>query len=261
MRGSVSLLFAAVLACPLGAAAQVQPHHAEYVLRLGAAPNAPRIGTAVEDLIADCGAWHLKRDISSEIAITQAWQLNLSSKLDGQEPRNGSGFRYRLLQVQNGSQREVHGRVQHEGKEVHAEITGPNGRQQLILPGLTMMPVAAINYMIAKLREGVDAFPAMTFDAEVVGDAFLVDVEQLEAGSIRHRSPADPKIDVPGKAYPVHMAFTRGNRQDQKPLFALSLLVHDSGVLDRLTVDTGLVTVTADLQSLKMYDPAACPHS
>ena len=31
-------------------AAQVQPHRAEYALRLGAAANAPRIGTAVHDL-------------------------------------------------------------------------------------------------------------------------------------------------------------------------------------------------------------------
>ncbi|HTR84009.1 MAG TPA: DUF1849 family protein [Reyranella sp.] len=261
MRGSVCLLFAAVLAWPLGAVAQVQPHHAQYILRLGPAPNAPRIGTATQDLTADCSGWHLKRDISTEIAITQSWKMSVGSRLDGEEQRGGNAFRYRLAQIQNGNEREVRGRVQHAGKETHAEIVWPDGPQQLILPGMTMMPVSAISHMIARLREGVDAFPALTFDAEVVGDAFLVDVEQLDAGSIRPRRPVDAKITPPGRSWPVHMSFTRGSRQDQKPLFAVNTLVYESGVLDRLTVDTGLVNVTADLQSLKMYDPPSCPRS
>ena len=53
--------------------AQVQPHRAEYALRLGPAINAPRIGTAIQDLTQDCGGWHLKRDIATEIAAFKQW--------------------------------------------------------------------------------------------------------------------------------------------------------------------------------------------
>ena len=53
------------------------------------------------------------------------------------------------------------------------------------------------------------------------------------------------------------MTFTRGRQQDTRPLFSVAALVFDNGVLDRLTVDTGLVTVTADLQSL---EHAAAPE-
>ena len=57
------------------------------------------------------------------------------------------------------------------------------------------------------------------------------------------------------------MTFTRGRQQDTKPLFTVAALVFDNGVLDRLTIDTGLVTVTADLQSLEMRPAPTCPRS
>ena len=75
MSPLVRFVFAAALlgafSAPAPAAwAEVQPHRAEYALRLGAAANAPRIGTAVQDLSRDCTGWHLKRDIKTEIALT-----------------------------------------------------------------------------------------------------------------------------------------------------------------------------------------------
>jgi len=59
----------------------------------------------------------------------------------------------------------------------------------------------------------------------------------------------------------VFMTFTRGRQQDQKPLFSLKTVVFANGVLDRLTVDTGLVQVSADLQELKMGTAPVCPRS
>ena len=57
------------------------------------------------------------------------------------------------------------------------------------------------------------------------------------------------------------MTFTRGRQQAQRPLFSVTAQVFDNGVLDRLTVDTGLVTVTADLQNLEMRPTPNCPRS
>ncbi len=59
---------------PGTAAAQMQPHRAEYALHLGLGPGAPRIGTAVQDLALDCSGWHLKRNIRTEIALTTSWR-------------------------------------------------------------------------------------------------------------------------------------------------------------------------------------------
>ncbi len=258
MRRAVCCLIAALFAAP-SAWAQVLPHRAEYVVRLGAGENAPQIGQALQDLTLDCAGWHLKRDISTEIALTQAWRLSLESRLQADEPRGGSGLKYREVQAQNGDARETRGTVRRSGKEVRAEIVSPQGPVQFGLPSSTLMPVAAVDYLIDRLRAGVEAFPALTFDAEVIGDAFLVDVSLLDPGVLR---PRRSSVHVQaGHSWPVFMKFTRGRFQNQAPLFAVSAQVFDTGVLDRLTVDTGLVSVTADLQALQMHPAPTCPRS
>ncbi len=263
MHRPLCLAVAALLAASTSVAAQMQPHRAEYVLRLGKAANAPRIGTAVQDLSQDCAGWHLKRDITSEIALTSSWKMSLSSKLDGEEPRSGNSLRFRTVQVQNGSQRETQGRVQRSGGETRAEIVYPEGSPtQFVLPPPTLMPVAAMDHLVERLRAGAASFPALMFDAEVIGDAFLVEVTELEKGSLRGQRPAEKQL-VPAKlkSWPAQLTFTRGRQQAQKPLFSVQALVFENGVLDRLTVDTGLVTVTADLQSLEMRPAPNCPRS
>ena len=261
MRLLVCSLAALAALVPTGAGAQMQPHRAEYTLRLGVAANAPRIGRAVQDVSQDCNGWHLKRDISTDIAITSSWKLNLLSKLDGQERRDGDDFRFRTVQSQNGAEQEMRGRVRRTAREVHADIDYPSGPQQLVLPPPTLMPVASINNVIERLRHGAASFPSMTFDGEVIGDAFLVDVDQLDPGVLRGPHPGEQPVMVPGRSWPVFMSFTRGRDQQQRPLFTLKTELFDSGVLDRLTIDTGLVTVTADLTALEMRKPPACPRS
>ena len=84
----------------------------------------------------------------------------------------------------------------------------------------------------------------------------------MAPGQMRPARPADKPVANPSTvSWPVFMSFTRGRQQDQKPLFSVSALVFDNGVLDRLTIDTGLVTVTADLQSLEMRPVPSCPRS
>jgi len=263
MSRLVCLVVTALLCGPTAALAQMQPHRAEYMLRLGTAANAPRIGTAVQDLTQDCAGWRLKRDISTEIALTTAWKMSLSSKLDGEELRSGNGLRYRTVQIQNGSQREIKGRVQRTGGETRAEIIHPDGPpSQFALPVPTLMPVAAINHLIDRLRAGAASFPALMFDAEVISDAFLIEVTELGNGRLRGSRPAGKPVTLPNaKSWPAFMTFTRGREQTQKPLFSVTALVFDNGVLDRLTVETGLVTVTADLQSLEMRPAPNCPRS
>lgn len=263
MRGLVSFAFAFLaLLSPQLAVAQMQPHHAVYGLRLGAAANAPRIGGAVQDLTLDCGGWHLKRDITTEIALTSAWKISVASKLDAEETLSGNALRYRTVQIQNGSERETRGKVQRSGKETRAEIVSPAGPTQLLLPPPTLLPVAAINHLIERLDARAASFPALTFDAEVIGDAFLVDVTELNDGDIRPPPPSDRPAILPKiKAWPVFMTFTRARQQDQKPLFTVKAVVYANGVLDRLTVDTGLVQVTADLHELKLGTAPVCPRS
>ena len=259
MRALMCLLSMSALLWPQWAFAQLQPHRAEYALRLGTAVNAARVGSAVQDLTLTCDGWHLKRDVKGEVALSTSWKMSLASKLDGEEQRGGDGFRYRIQQVQNGAERETHGKVQRAGKELRAEITSPTGPTQLLLPPRTLMPVALINHLIERLRGGPATFPAPAFDAEAIGDAFLIDVTPIDAGAIRSRRPADKPVVVPGKSWAALMSFARGGNQEQKPLFTISAQVFESGILDRLTVETPMATVTADLLALEMRKSPDCP--
>jgi hypothetical protein len=259
MRALLScVLPASLLLLAQEAAAQVQPHRAEYVLRLGASINAPRVGSATQDLSLDCDGWHLKRDVKGEVPLTATWKFSLVSQLDSEERRSGDDLRFRALQVQNGTEREVRGTVQRADGELRADISSPDGPTHLRLPPLTMMPVASINYIIDKLRTGAASFPALTFDAQGTGEASRVDVRQIEDSAIRRRPPADKPVVVSGKAWPVSMSFTKGVDEQQKPLFAFSARLFESGVLDHVTVNADVVTVSADLQALEMRPLPRC---
>ena len=125
----------------------------------------------------------------------------------------------------------------------------------------SLMPVSAIEYMIGRLRAGAGSFPALTYDAEVIGDAFLVDVTETDRGLRPARPGDEPAIAPKGHSWPVFITFTRGRQQQERPLFSVNALVFETGVLDRLSIDTGLVNVTADLRKLEMRKAPACPHS
>ena len=252
------VLTAELLLVAHAAAAQMQPHRAEYTLRLGAAANAPRIGTATQDLSLDCKGWHLKRDVKGEVPISTSLKFSVASTLDSDEQRSGDVLHYRSMQVQNGAEREVRGTVKRAESGLRAEIVSPEGTAQALLPAPTLMPVASINHIIDKLRSGSTAFPTLTFDAQVIGDAFRIDIAQVDAGTIRHRPPADKPITVPGKSWPVRMSFWRVGDAQRKPMVAFSARLFESGVLDHVTVDADMVTVTADVQALELRPVPNC---
>ena len=255
-------LCAAAFFSPHWAQAEPLPHRAEYALRLGAAANAARVGTAVEDLSADCTGWRLKRDVTTEIPITPDWRISAGSKLDAEESRGGGALRYSAAQIQNGNRRETRGHVQRTASETRADIVYPSGPSRIALPPSTLLPVAAIGNLVERLGGGATSFPTVMFDAEVVNDALLVDVEPLDRKALRPRPPADRQIVLPeGKSWPISMRFTRGRAEDQTPLFTVTGLIFESGVLDRLTVKTPMVTITADLLSLELRKPPSCPRS
>ncbi len=257
MRRLAWVLPAGVLLAAPAAVAQVQPHRAEYVLRLGSAINAPRVGTATQDVTLDCDGWHLKRDVKGEVSISATWKVSLASTLDSDEGRAGDELSYRAVQVQNGSERETHGKVTRTGGALSADITSPDGRAHTELPPLTRMPVASLGDIIGKLGAGAGRFTTWAFDGQSSGDALRVDVTRIDARAIRRRPPADAPVAVPGRSWPVAISFaSRAN--EQKPLFTFTAQLFDSGVLDHVTIDAEMITIAADLKTLDMHPQPSC---
>src|SRR3979490_3445650 len=108
MRALMWFLPVVALLLPQLAFGQIQPHRAEYALRLGAAANAARVGSVVQGPTFTFVGWRLKRDVKGEIALSATWKMDLAYKLVAVVPRAGDAFRYTTLQVQNGAEREPH---------------------------------------------------------------------------------------------------------------------------------------------------------
>lgn len=261
MRRRVYFFAMAALLVSQASWAQMQPHRAEYALRLGTAVNAPRIGTAVQDVTLDCTGWHIKRDITSEIAFTPSLKMSLASRLDGDETRDGDDFRYHTVQIQNGDVRRTRGRVQRTNGETRAEIVSPAGPAERILPPPTLMPVAALGHLIDRLNARVAAASTLLFAAEAMGETYQVEVTEIDPGTLRAAPPAMKPVAVPASHFwPLLMTFAPARDQARKPLFSVRAKLFDTGVLDRLTVDAGIATVSADLQALEMHATPACPR-
>src|SRR5260370_24299591 len=197
-----------------------RPHRAEYSLRLGPAANAPRIGTATQDITLDCAGWHIRRDIASEIAFTPSLKVSLASRFNGEEDRNGNAFRYHNVQIQNGAERDTHGKVQRIGGETSIDIVSPDGSQHLALPPPTLIPVASVSHLVDRLRAAKAAsFPAFMFGAEATGDAFLVYVMELDRDALQARPPALEPVAVPAtRSWAVLVTFTHPRQQHEKQL-------------------------------------------
>ncbi|HYI04266.1 MAG TPA: DUF1849 family protein, partial [Reyranella sp.] len=108
---ALPLAAAAALLMASPAGAQMQPHRAEYTLRLGTALNATRIGTIVQDIELTCDGWRIRRELVVDASLTPSFKVSFTSRLQGDEPR-GKGFAWRAVQVLNGAEREVRGTVE-----------------------------------------------------------------------------------------------------------------------------------------------------
>jgi hypothetical protein len=236
----------------------MQPHRAEYALRLGIAANAPRVGTAVQDINFDCTAWDLDREVTTELALTPTLKFSLTSRLNGEESRSGNSFRYRTIRIQNGVERTTRGEVERLDGETRIGIVTPDGPERQVLPLQTLMPIAAIGQAVDQLDAGATSFTLLMFAAEATSAAFQLDVKQIGADALPAVPPAlKPVPAPPGRSWPVQIIVAGLGQQPQKPLLSVRARIFSSGVLERMVVEAGPVTMTAYLQSLQMH-PVQC---
>jgi hypothetical protein len=241
----------------------MRPHRAEYTLRLGTALNATRIGTVVQDIVLTCDGWRLRRELSVDASLTPSFKVSFTSRLEGDALR-GKGFAWRGVQKLNGAEREVRGTAERKDGAWQIDRTTPDGPQHLTLPSLTLMPVAAVDWLLRRLAHGSDAFPLLLFVPEAEGGAFLLDVKRAAAGAADVTPPSQRRVEVPGtRSWPFALAVTRAAQDtaNGKPLVTLRGRLFDSGVIDGLVADVGVVAVAAHLRDLQMHDAPHCPSS
>lgn len=241
-------------------AADLAPHRAEYVIRLGTAINGVQIGTARQRLTFDCRYWRIERDVGFAFVLTSMLRYATESRLRGEETVGGSAFTYQLERRINDHPEHLTGKATSSRVGGTAEIRLPARTIDFAMPGGTALPVAAIAAAIDRLKAGQTAFSFTIFDPEVTSDVMTVDAGIASPELLRPPRPASPAGELNTQAWPVTIAFTR-TRFGGRPLFTLSMLLYDTGVMDRISVSAGLVTAGADLVSLAMEPRPDCPTS
>lgn len=262
VTGLTSVVVAAAALLSAGpAGAQMQPHRAEYTLRLGTALNATRIGTIVQDIARECDGWRIRRELSVDASLTPSFKVSFTSRLEGKEPR-GDDFTWRAVQVVNGAEREVRGTAEREPGGWRVDRTTPDGPQQSVLPSFTLMPVTAVDYLVRRLARGSESFPMLLFVAEAEGGAFRLDVKRVATGAADTTPPSQRRVEVPGtRSWPFSMTVTRAGQPDAKPIVTLRGRLFDSGVMDGVVADAGVITVAAHLRDLQMREAPTCTGS
>jgi hypothetical protein len=260
-RRRLACLLVASLTAPPALAADLAPHRAEYVIRLGTARNGPQIGTARQRLTFDCRNWHIERDVGFEFSLTAMLRYSTESRLRGEETTSGSVFTYMLERRINGHPERATGKATSSRAGGTAEIKLETRTIDFAMPGGTALPVAAIGETIDRLKAGQTAFSFTLFDPEVTSDIMTVDAGLASPDMLRA-----PRADSPAgalntsQAWPVTIAFSR-TRFGGRPLFTMSMLLYDTGVMDRISVSAGLVTAGADLATLVMEPRPDCQLS
>lgn len=256
-------LAAATLSMASPAGAQMQPHRAEYTLRLGTALNATRVGTIVQDVEFTCDGWRVRRELSVDASLTPSFKVSFTSRLEGDEPR-GKPFTWHAVQIVNGTDREMRGMAERKAGAWQVDRTMPDGPQATVLPSFTHMPVAAVDWLLRRLAAGSESFPLLAFVPEAEGGAFLLDVRRTATGAADTPPPSQRRVAVPAKqSWPFSLAVTRaggtdGKPADGKPIVTFRGRLFDSGVMDGLVADAGVITVAAHLRDLQMREAPEC---
>jgi len=241
-------------------AADLVPHRAEYVVRLGTAVNGAQIGTARQRLTFDCRHWRIERDVGFAFTLTAMLRYSTQSRLRGEETVGGTAFAYELERRVNDHPERISGKATSSKVGGTAEIRLPARTIDFAMPGGTALPVAAIAGAIDRLKAGQTAFSFPIFDPEVTSDVMTVDGGIATPELLRPPRADSPAAALNTQAWPITVAFSR-TRFGGRPLFTLSTLLYDTGVMDRISVSAGLVTAGADLTTLVMEPRPDCPLS
>lgn len=259
MKLAAGWFLVAMLIAPQSPWAQLQPHRAEYSLRLGTALNAPRIGTLMQEITLDCTTWHIERDISVEIPLTPSLKIGVTSRLSGTETHEGDSFKYRAVRIQEGVERKIRAEVQQKDGTIQVDIATSDGPQLLTLPPRTLMPISGIRHLVTLLNEGATSFSFRILGAEEAGAVLSVDVKRVDISVFPPRPRTVKPMELPsGEAWSVQMTVSRADPEAAKPSLSIRATILGSGVIERLLVDTDMITLAAYLQAVEMREATPC---
>lgn len=262
---SRTVIFGAVFAIALtsaGAAADLAPYRAAYILRLdGSASGATVVdahGAMTAEWVETCDGWTVQQRIVLELINPNDDTLVTDTGFTSWESLDGLRYRFSLRTMRNEQLTEEYrgdAQMPGRGKIGEARYTVPESRT-MELPAGTIFPMVHSAELVKAAEGGKQTLSYVVFDgatkegmAEI--NAFI---------GARQKPDAKEKGDAltDRNSWPMRLAFFNAGAKTAEPQYELSIKMYDNGVAGDQIMDFGDFRVRAKLLRVEPLPKPKC---
>lgn len=243
----------------------IAPHKALYSLDL----TTSQTGSSVTDIKGKlffkwedaCDAWATNHRFSMEYAYVDRPSLSATSDFVAWESKDGKRFQFSSESTENGEQSEVlRGSAEREILNAgNALFSKPAGLSYQLPKGFYFSSEHTIE-LIARAQAGEKFFHAIMFDGtDQDGPVEVNAVIGTETPVTMEAPVATIDADLlKNRAWRVRLAFFSMKDVDPMPLYEMTIVLHENGVVSYIAVDYRAFSVVQKLMALEKLPPGNC---
>lgn len=240
----------------------IAPHKALYSMDLISAQT----GSSVTDIRGRmffkwedaCDAWATDHRFAMEYAYADRPSLAATSDFVAWESKDGRRFQFSSESTENGEVSEVlRGSAERRDEGGSAVFTQPDGLGYALPEGF-FFPSEHTLELIARAIAGENIFHAVMFDG--TDQEGPVEVNAV-IGASSLPPPSGAAIDaglLAARAWRVRLAFFSRHAEEETPLYEMTIVLHENGVVSYILVDYKTFSVEQRLQALEKLPPGNC---
>ena len=255
-------------------ATKLVPHRAVYDLDLGATRGASTVSAVTGRLV-----FEFTGSACEGFTQNMRFVMNVNNRDGGAtlsdlrsntwETTDGSKYKFSFNDFQNQEPTDSSkGDAARDGEKGSVDVTivKPASAKISLNPG-TLFPVQHTIHLLAAALRGEHMMAADLYDGSVNGQkAFFTNSvigPVRPAGSVVDVEPiknADKFIGL--RAWPIAIAYydAGSTKAEGIPAHEMSFLLYENGVVRKLAIDYGNLSVKGTLAEIEFYDPAKCPN-
>jgi len=269
VTGNVAALAASV---SLPEASKIAPHRAVYDLELGGTHGASAVAAIQGRLV-----FEITGNACDGFTQNMRFVMNVSNRDGGStlsdlrsstwEAPAGDKYRFSYNDFQNqAATDETKGDAVRDGQggKVAVNLAKPASSKVSLAPG-TLFPVQHTIHLLAAALRGDHIMSADLYDGSDKGQkAFFTNSVIGEMHSDAAASDLEPIKNVERlarlKSWPVAIAYydAGSDKAEGLPAHEMSFLFYENGVIRKLGIDYGTLTVRGTLSEIEFYEPAVC---
>ena len=246
----------------------IAPHKALYTLDMASSQTGSSVAGIRGELFFKwedaCDAWATDHRFSMEYTYVDRPSLSATSDFVAWESKDGEKFQFSSESTENGEPSEVlRGNAARDlmGKG-SADFTKPAGLSYQLPRGFYFSSEHTVE-LVARAAAGEKFFHAVMFDGTdqegPVEVNAVIGPEVLQGAAVPEAPVAGIDADLlKGRAWKVRLAFFAIKEIDPTPLYEMTIVLHENGVVSYIAVDYRAFSVVQKLKALEKLPPGNC---